>query len=579
MSAAELASALHAMEYRLSKQLLETKHGLHEVIVGGSEKSSRDGSGGPSIVLLPDDSDAACESCGREFEAFRLAVHARACQRLSARTPPAVVAAAQRANSMRQHAMALLKQLTSQPARQPQQQLFSRSATPLAPAAADRDNRTQSSAPSKRPPVGGAPAPPVAVPPAAMRSAHPESRGASYRHDEYAYAQECDDEAYDCDEAYGDEHEAPYEEEEPPPPPKQQAKAPQRPPQQPKKPPPMEYEEEEPPPPPQAKAPQRPPQQPKKPPPMEYEEEEPPPQAKAPQRPPQKQPKKPPPMEYEEEEPPPPPQAKAPQRPPQQPRKPSPPPKQPSPRADEDEFPPPPAQYPTGDLGEDAFVDEEEMRQQQAQCDICGRNFNADRLERHRAICIKQSTKKRKVFGESAERMKLQEKLAEEHAKELEAKAAKKALWKQQSEKFQNAMKAARAVQNGEAPPVLEPEEDSRVQCPHCGRKFEALVAERHIPKCAQTKAKPNAVGTPMKRQSTSKNLPGIGGPAPPPPPPKKEKAAEATPEKVKEKEPQLNPRQILEAKKAAEKAAEMASPAKKTAKKAPPRKASPLGR
>jgi len=522
MSAAELASALHAMEYRLSKQLLETKHGLHEVIVGGSEKSSRDGSGGPSIVLLPDDSDAACESCGREFEAFRLAVHARACQRLSARTPPAVVAAAQRANSMRQHAMALLKQLTSQPARQPQQQLFSRSATPLAPAAADRDNRTQSSAPSKRPPVGGAPAHPVAVPPAAMRSAHPESRGASYRHDEYAYAQECDDETYDCDEAYGDEHEAPYEEEEPPPPPKQQAKAPQRPPQQPKKPPPMEYEEEEPPPPPQAKAAQRPPQQ---------------------------------------------------------PRKPSPPPKQPSPRADEDEFPPPPAQYPTGDLGEDAFVDEEEMRQQQAQCDICGRNFNADRLERHRAICIKQSTKKRKVFGESAERMKLQEKLAEEHAKELEAKAAKKALWKQQSEKFQNAMKAARAVQNGEAPPVLEPEEDSRVQCPHCGRKFEALVAERHIPKCAQTKAKPNAVGTPMKRQSTSKNLPGIGGPAPPPPPPKKEKAAEATPEKVKEKEPQLNPRQILEAKKAAEKAAEMASPAKKTAKKAPPRKASPLGR
>ena len=66
--------------------------------------------------------------------------------------------------------------------------------------------------------------------------------------------------------------------------------------------------------------------------------------------------------------------------------------------------------------------------------------------------------------------------------------------------------------------------------------------------------------------------------PAPPPPPPKKEKT-EATPEKVKEKEPQLNPRQILEAKKAAEKAAEMASPAKKTVKKAPPRKASPLGR
>jgi hypothetical protein len=50
-------------------------------------------------------------------------------------------------------------------------------------------------------------------------------------------------------------------------------------------------------------------------------------------------------------------------------------------------------------------------------CDVCGRNFAADRLDRHMKICEKQSKKKRKVFGESAERLKLQEKAAEEEAK------------------------------------------------------------------------------------------------------------------------------------------------------------------
>ena len=169
-------------------------------------------------------------------------------------------------------------------------------------------------------------------------------------------------------------------------------------------------------------------------------------------------------------------------------------------------------------------------------------------------ICEKQSKKKaRKIFGESAERLKAREKANAAEAKlgMDKKREEKKALWRQQSQQFQSAMQTAAAIANGEEPPppLAEPE-DSRIPCPHCGRKFEEAVAERHIPKCAQTKAKPNAVGTAMKRPSVSKGLSKPTGALSPPP------AAEA----------RLNPRQVVEAKKAAEKAAEMK-------KKAPPAK------
>lgn len=47
---------------------------------------------------------------------------------------------------------------------------------------------------------------------------------------------------------------------------------------------------------------------------------------------------------------------------------------------------------------------------------------------------------------------------------------------------------------------------DDRVECPHCGRKFAELVAERHIPKCSDIKAKPNFLGAGAGRGAHMRN-------------------------------------------------------------------------
>ena len=56
-----------------------------------------------------------------------------------------------------------------------------------------------------------------------------------------------------------------------------------------------------------------------------------------------------------------------------------------------------------------------------------------------------------------------------------------------------------------------ESEFDDRMPCPHCGRKFNAHAAERHIPKCASIVTRPRtlvrgrgggaAVSAPRQRQ------------------------------------------------------------------------------
>eukprot|EP00802_Teleaulax_amphioxeia_P010870 Tamp_10900.p4 GENE.Tamp_10900~~Tamp_10900.p4 ORF type:complete len:155 (+),score=25.05 Tamp_10900:1349-1813(+) len=76
--------------------------------------------------------------------------------------------------------------------------------------------------------------------------------------------------------------------------------------------------------------------------------------------------------------------------------------------------------------------------------------------------------------------------------------------WKAKSDQFRAAMRNARKISEAQSKGIdvrtlttLEetPEVDDRVLCQHCGRKFNAMAAERHIPKCASIINKPKPVG------------------------------------------------------------------------------------
>jgi DNA-directed RNA polymerase subunit RPC12/RpoP len=149
-------------------------------------------------------------------------------------------------------------------------------------------------------------------------------------------------------------------------------------------------------------------------------------------------------------------------------------------------------------------------------CPHCGRKFKEEALAKHVGICQKVFQQKRKVYNTTEHR--LPDAADAPELAEVRRKAAmmarkgevgigqtkddqpKKTAWKMKHEAFQAAMKDAKIVQKfqkegrplSELPPpqATAIENDDRVACPHCGRRFGQQQAERHIPHCAKTKAK-----------------------------------------------------------------------------------------
>jgi hypothetical protein len=120
-------------------------------------------------------------------------------------------------------------------------------------------------------------------------------------------------------------------------------------------------------------------------------------------------------------------------------------------------------------------------------------------------ICQKVFQSKRKEFNakkqwlpEDAEKAKPSTREQRKVEKELED-LKKKNDWKAKSESFREQIRYNKMVTDAEkagkslaALPLPPQAVDDRVPCPHCGRKFNADVADRHIPKCATAKARPN---------------------------------------------------------------------------------------
>lgn len=129
------------------------------------------------------------------------------------------------------------------------------------------------------------------------------------------------------------------------------------------------------------------------------------------------------------------------------------------------------------------------------QCTMgCGRKFNAKVIKKHMTICKKVFQAKRKVFDSSKARTKdvVPDKLVSKTKGKTTSQPAKnganKEKWKKQSEGFRAMLKqgkgaAISAEEKQELKNVME-EAQGLVPCNFCGRKFNEVAAQKHIPFC-----------------------------------------------------------------------------------------------
>lgn len=158
-----------------------------------------------------------------------------------------------------------------------------------------------------------------------------------------------------------------------------------------------------------------------------------------------------------------------------------------------------------------AQAENEEVRM--IPCRHCGRSFNPEAHSKHVKICQQVFQKKRKEYKMIDHRLPDEPEMAqikrdlERNSKKGKGKGngkdalVNKNAWRQKSEQFRNAMKDARVVSKCQKdgkplppPKHTAPQFDDRIPCPHCGRKFGAEQAARHIPICKNTKARPNGI-------------------------------------------------------------------------------------
>ena len=165
----------------------------------------------------------------------------------------------------------------------------------------------------------------------------------------------------------------------------------------------------------------------------------------------------------------------------------------------EDNYTPPPLTKNSFNPPPENPDDDPDDRQE---CSYCGRKFASDRINKHEETCARAHSKKTKVFDSSKMR------LAGTEAAQFASKSKhqpepviKKSNYKEQHQQLVDSLRAARKLQKyeqdlkegkavGPPPeiPKFEIQNDDRIVCPICGRKFVKEAAEKHIPVCERMK-------------------------------------------------------------------------------------------
>ncbi|XP_049643719.1 zinc finger C2HC domain-containing protein 1B [Suncus etruscus] len=123
-------------------------------------------------------------------------------------------------------------------------------------------------------------------------------------------------------------------------------------------------------------------------------------------------------------------------------------------------------------------------------CEVCGRRFAADVLERHGLICRKLFNKKRKPFSSLKQRLQGTDIPTVRKAAQSKPPPVKKSNWRQQHEDFINTIRSAKqcmlALKEGRPLPPLSSSSvnPDYIQCPYCMRRFNEAAASRHINFC-----------------------------------------------------------------------------------------------
>ncbi|XP_056674876.1 zinc finger C2HC domain-containing protein 1B isoform X2 [Monodelphis domestica] len=141
-----------------------------------------------------------------------------------------------------------------------------------------------------------------------------------------------------------------------------------------------------------------------------------------------------------------------------------------------------------GMLGNEPFPSDGNLKLYR--CDVCGRSFAPDVLERHGPICKRLFNKKRKPFNSLKQRLQGTDIFMVRRSPQTKVPTVKKSNWRQQHEDFINAIRSAKqctiAIKEGRPlppppPPSINPD---YIQCPYCNRRFNETAAERHINFC-----------------------------------------------------------------------------------------------